>query len=98
MVFNGGMSDAELIADLGGPARVAELMGYPKAEGGVQRVHNWIKRGIPPKVKLQRPELFLARAHLPPELIGADGAPGLPAPPGGAGPIGGQAVEVAHAG
>lgn len=53
------MDDKALIAALGGPAKVAELMGYDKATGGVQRVHNWLERGIPSKVKLERPDLFL---------------------------------------
>lgn len=58
-----GMTDAELIESLGGATRVAELLGYDK-EGGVQRVHNWIGRGIPARVKLDHPELFLPK---PPE-------------------------------
>ena len=52
-------ADAERIASLGGPAKVAELLGYDKADGGVQRVHNWVTRGIPSRVKLDRPDLFL---------------------------------------
>lgn len=62
MVFNAvpmNTQDAQLIADLGGPAKVAELLKYDKQNGGVQRVQNWITRGIPPKVKLQFPEVFL---------------------------------------
>jgi hypothetical protein len=51
-------SDSQLIDDLGGPARVAERLGYDKL-GGVQRVQNWKTRGIPPKVKLEHPDLFL---------------------------------------
>lgn len=54
-----GMStdhDKALIAQLGGPAKVAELLGLEK--GGTQRVHNWTTRGIPPAVRLQRPDLF----------------------------------------
>lgn len=49
--------DAALIAELGGPAKVAELLKY--ADGGVQRVFNWTTRGIPSSVKLAHPELFL---------------------------------------
>lgn len=52
------MNDAELIEKLGGAAKVAELLNLDK-DGGVQRVHNWKARGIPPKVKLERPDLFL---------------------------------------
>lgn len=59
MVFNVGMTDQELITELGGPAKVAEMLGYDKSAGGVQRVQNWMSRGIPAKVKLERPDLFL---------------------------------------
>jgi hypothetical protein len=52
-------SDRELIDALGGPARVAELLGYDKDSGGTQRVHNWRTRGIPAKVKVLRPDLFM---------------------------------------
>ena len=44
--------------------KVAELLGYDK-HGGVQRVDNWRRRGIPPKVKLERPDLFLVRERVP---------------------------------
>lgn len=50
--------DKKLIERLGGPAKVAELLAYPK-QGGVQRVQNWMSRGIPARVKLENPELFL---------------------------------------
>jgi len=52
------MNDSELIAHLGGPAKVATLLNWDK-EGGVQRVQNWITRGIPSKVKLDYPQFFL---------------------------------------
>lgn len=55
--------DKVRIERLGGPARVAELLGFDKL-GGTQRVHNWTARGIPAKVKLEHPELFLG--PLPP--------------------------------
>ena len=51
-------SDKELIAKLGGAAKLAELLGYDK-KGGTQRVHNWVSRGIPAKVKLEHQEIFL---------------------------------------
>jgi len=51
--------DAELIESLGGPASVAKLLDYSD-ESGTQRVFNWTKRGIPPKVKLDHPDIFLA--------------------------------------
>lgn len=53
--------DAKLIESLGGAAKVAELLGYDKTAGGVQRVHNWTSRGIPAKVKVEHPDLFLVR-------------------------------------
>lgn len=59
MVFNRRMTDSELIRHLGGPTKVAELLGYDKGAGGVQRVQNWIERGIPARVKLQHPDVFL---------------------------------------
>jgi hypothetical protein len=77
------MNDATLIAELGGPAKVAELLGYDKSAGGIQRVHNWRTRGIPPGVKLKHPEVFLKQLLHP-----SPGAPPasadaqcLPAPP-----------------
>jgi len=59
MVCNIAMTDLELITQLGGPARVAELLGFDKATG-TQRVFNWTKResGIPAQVKLDFPQLF----------------------------------------
>lgn len=66
MVFNVGMTkhlateaDRQTIERLGGPTKLAELLGYDKTKGGVQRIQNWKDRGIPPAVKLQRPDLFL---------------------------------------
>lgn len=62
--FNEGMEepadhpDWALVTALGGPVKVAEMLGYAKY-GGVQRVQNWKTRGIPPAVKLERPDLFL---------------------------------------
>lgn len=50
--------DWALVITLGGPTRVAELLGWTKA-GSVQRVQNWKSRGIPSLVKLERPDLFL---------------------------------------
>lgn len=60
--------DKALIERLGGPAKVAELLGYEK-DGGTQRVHNWTLRGIPAKVKLQWPAIFLAAQQRPAESI-----------------------------
>lgn len=50
--------DAKLIEDLGGPATVARLLGFPD-ETGTQRVHNWTKRGIPVRVKYEHPDVFV---------------------------------------
>lgn len=57
-------NDTELINSLGGPTKVAEML-HLKKEGGVQRVQNWLTRGIPSKVKLDFPAIFL-RDGLPP--------------------------------
>lgn len=51
-------NDRKLIEDLGGPSRVAELLKFPK-QGGPQRVQNWLTRGIPAKVKVEHPDLFM---------------------------------------
>lgn len=50
--------DAELIRRLGGPSKVAELIGIEK-HGGAQRVQNWLVRGIPSKVKVDFPSIFM---------------------------------------
>lgn len=50
--------DRQIILDLGGPTEVARLLGLDHAKGGVQRVHNWMTRGIPPAVRLQHLDLF----------------------------------------
>jgi hypothetical protein len=63
-VFNHDMTDQELIKALGGSTRVAELLGYDKTTGGVQRVQNWIRRGIPAEVKLKFPHIFLIDRRL----------------------------------
>jgi len=52
-------ADAELIQELGGPTKLAEILGYDKQSGGVQRVQNWITRGIPAQVKVDHPDLFI---------------------------------------
>lgn len=43
-----------LVMSLGGPTRVAELLNTT-----VQCVQNWKIRGIPPKVMLERPDIFM---------------------------------------
>ena len=64
--------DAQIIQRLGGPSEVARRLGYEVKNRGAQRVHNWLKRGIPSAVKVKHPELFmpeLATDHLQAELI-----------------------------
>ncbi len=51
------MTDAEIISHYGGATKFASLLGLEKP-GSIQRVSNWISRGIPAEVKLTRPELF----------------------------------------
>lgn len=50
------MTDQELIEKLGG---VKALADYLKCD--YQRVHNWLRRGIPAKVKVENPNLFLTK-------------------------------------
>jgi hypothetical protein len=67
IVFNVGImekTDKEIIETLGGPTEVAKLLGYDLAKGGAQKVYNWLTRGIPAKVKVQHPELFLNFKYL----------------------------------
>ncbi|RYH67824.1 MAG: hypothetical protein EON54_03800 [Alcaligenaceae bacterium] len=52
------MTDAQLIDHHGGPARLAEKLGWKEA-GAIQRIHNWRSRGIPAAVKLKYPTIFL---------------------------------------
>ena len=62
--------DAARIKRLGGAAQLADRLGYEKT-GGTQRVHNWIERGIPAKVKLDHPDLFLVPLDQLPDLSAA---------------------------
>lgn len=61
MVLNTVMSmiekDAEMIRQLGGSTKVAQLLGLNN-KGGVQRVQNWITRGIPAQIKLDHADIF----------------------------------------
>jgi hypothetical protein len=70
MVFNSVMNDAKhpdatLIDQLGGPTKVATLLGYGKEHAAVQRVRNWLYRGIPAQVKVDHPEIFLISSKPP---------------------------------
>lgn len=59
------MTDIELIAHHGGPAKFARLLGLTGAKG-VRRVCNWKRRGIPAAVKVAFPAVF--RLQFWPEL------------------------------
>lgn len=50
-------TDAQIIDDLGGAAKVAERLGFDP-EIGTQRVHNWKARGIPAAIKLKHLDIF----------------------------------------
>lgn len=54
--------DKKLIDDLGGPTKLAEKLG-PR-EFSPQRVGNWKTRGIPAKVKVDHPDLFLKKNRI----------------------------------
>ena len=57
-------TDRKLIAELGGPSRVASMLGID--DKGTQRVHNWMRRGIPAAVRVEHPHLFMPNmAHAP---------------------------------
>jgi hypothetical protein len=51
------MTDADIIRKLGGPTKLAERLNFDRATG-VQRVHNWLKRGIPARVLLDHAAVF----------------------------------------
>ena len=63
--MNANTHDAELIGRLGGPSKVAEMIGLKKL-GGAQRVQNWLTRGIPSHVKVKHPALFMPELALQP--------------------------------
>lgn len=66
------MDDKTRILKLGGPAKVARLLGLGK--WGTNRVSNWMARGIPAAEKVKRPDLFLA------EEVPSEPAPSMVAP------------------
>ncbi|HRL22810.1 MAG TPA: hypothetical protein PLP85_13665 [Alcaligenes sp.] len=47
-----------IITSMGGPTKVARLLGFGQTPGAVQRVSNWKKRGIPSRVLLEHAALF----------------------------------------
>lgn len=94
VLCNNRVSDAELIDELGGPAAVAAKLGYPK--WGTQRVSNWKVRGIPARVKVERPDLFMPAFNEARASREAQAAPEAPEP--NAWPLQGEAApERAHA-
>lgn len=50
--------DWKLIAALGGPARVAQCLGWQDEAGVIQRIQNWKYRGIPELLRYQRQDVF----------------------------------------
>lgn len=68
MVMSTHLNDAELISGLGGPSKVAELIGLSK-KGGAQRVQNWLSRGIPARIKVKHPALFMPELAQAPATI-----------------------------
>ena len=50
-------ADKAIIDALGGPANVARRLGFAPSRG-IQRVHNWTRRGIPAEVRLRHLDLF----------------------------------------
>lgn len=68
-MFNTHMQEAKVLIDrLGGPTKVAELLGILSEPGAVQRVSNWKRRGIPPRVLLDHIDVFRSElATLPSE-------------------------------
>ena len=66
--MNKPTGDAELIRQLGGPTKVANLLGYQE-NGRTQRVQNWMTRGIPSSVKVQFPKIFLSKAATKPKEV-----------------------------
>lgn len=55
------MKDKEIIQKHGGTSALAHKLGFDK-KNGPQRVNNWVKRGIPPAIKIKYPEIFLVDA------------------------------------
>lgn len=54
------MTDSEIIDFYGGSKALCKLLGLEGPHSEI-RVYQWKKRGIPAKIKLKYPELFLKR-------------------------------------
>jgi len=53
------MDNAPHVIDLlGGPKKVAEMLGIVDEPGAIQRVGNWKRRGIPAQVLVDHPSFF----------------------------------------
>ncbi len=64
-VFNFGMhQDAGLISHMGGATKLAARLGYDLKNGGIQRVQNWKRRGIPSGVERDNPWITRIRRNL----------------------------------
>lgn len=64
--------DAELISHMGGATKLASRLGYDPKKGGIQRVQNWKKRGIPPLVERDNPWITRVRRALSQKLAQAN--------------------------
>lgn len=49
--------DQQTIKRAGGPAKMAELLGFDK-KNGTARVSNWLRRGVPAQIKIDRQDIF----------------------------------------
>jgi DNA-binding transcriptional regulator YdaS (Cro superfamily) len=49
---------AKLIDSVGGDSAFARLLGIDREEFAQQKVNNWKRRGLPPKVELEHYELL----------------------------------------
>ena len=50
--------EKNLIDIMGGPTKVAQLLGIVNERGVIQRISNWKKRGIPAQVMLTHNKVF----------------------------------------
>lgn len=49
-------TETHVIDFLGGPKKVAEMLGLIGTPGAIQRVANWKRRGIPSRVLVSNPD------------------------------------------
>jgi hypothetical protein len=56
--MNAPHPDKQIIESLGGPTEVARKLGLDPAKGAVQRIQNWMTRGIPARVRLDHLDVF----------------------------------------